>query len=279
MRVMYLNCGIMRPRGAGIIVPRLARVPCLCLLMECGNMLVLVDAGLGKGDIEEPSRLGASNAVLNAQRDILHTAAGQVKARGFEPEQVTDIICTHLDRDHAGGISDFPEARVHVMADELSAALHPSCHRERERYRRCHFAHHPRWVAHQRTGADVWLGLERLGGIPGLPPGVSLVPLPGHTRGHCGVAVETGEGWLLHCGDAFYVGEELEGNSKVPAGVRAFRRLAHMDHRQALLQLFSLSRALEEGAGALKLICSHDSALEQELTSRAGNGIANPGAR
>ena len=28
------------------------------------------------------------------------------------------------------------------------------------------------------------------------------MPLPGHTLGHCGVALRTGERWLLHCGDA-----------------------------------------------------------------------------
>jgi glyoxylase-like metal-dependent hydrolase (beta-lactamase superfamily II) len=29
-----------------------------------------------------------------------------------------------------------------------------------------------------------------------------LVPLFGHTRGHCGVAVRTASGWLFHVGDA-----------------------------------------------------------------------------
>ena len=29
-----------------------------------------------------------------------------------------------------------------------------------------------------------------------------LIPLAGHTRGHCGVAIKTETGWHLHCGDA-----------------------------------------------------------------------------
>jgi hypothetical protein len=29
-----------------------------------------------------------------------------------------------------------------------------------------------------------------------------LVPLFGHTRGHCGVAIRNGSGWLFHVGDA-----------------------------------------------------------------------------
>jgi hypothetical protein len=38
----------------------------------------------------------------------------------------------------------------------------------------------------------------------GLIPDVRLIPLHGHTRGHCGVAIQTLKGWLLHCGDATY---------------------------------------------------------------------------
>ncbi len=33
-----------------------------------------------------------------------------------------------------------------------------------------------------------------------------LVPLFGHTRGHCGVAVRTEQGWLFHAGDAAPLG-------------------------------------------------------------------------
>jgi hypothetical protein len=33
-----------------------------------------------------------------------------------------------------------------------------------------------------------------------------LVPLFAHTRGHCGVAVQTEAGWLFHVGDAAALG-------------------------------------------------------------------------
>ena len=38
---------------------------------------------------------------------------------------------------------------------------------------------------------------------------VLLIPLFGHTLGHCGVAVQQGERWLLHVGDAYYLRDEL----------------------------------------------------------------------
>jgi glyoxylase-like metal-dependent hydrolase (beta-lactamase superfamily II) len=48
----------------------------------------------------------------------------------------------------------------------------------------------------------MWFGLESIPIPEGLSPRILLVPLPGHTPGHCGVAVESGPGWLFHVGDA-----------------------------------------------------------------------------
>lgn len=45
-----------------------------------------------------------------------------------------------------------------------------------------------------------WLGLEAIR-LP-LTPAMYLIPLFGHTRVHCGVAIRDGEGWLFQCGDA-----------------------------------------------------------------------------
>ncbi len=44
------------------------------------------------------------------------------------------IVLTHLDVDHAGGLPDFPDARVHVFAREHETMLDPP-RRERRRYR------------------------------------------------------------------------------------------------------------------------------------------------
>ena len=30
------------------------------------------------------------------------------------------------------------------------------------------------------------------------------MPLVGHSRGHTGIAIHGDEGWLLHCGDAYF---------------------------------------------------------------------------
>ncbi len=257
MKIHYLNCGTMYPRGAKLFVPQLKRVPCHCLLIETGEQLVLVDTGIGTGDMEDPNRLGHSNLLLNAVQDLEQTAVRGVERLGFRPEDVGHVICTHLDRDHAGGLPDFPHARVHVLRAEYEAASRPQSRGERERYRKCHFAHGPMWVTHETISTEAWFGMDCIRGLPGLPPSILLVPLPGHTRGHCGVAVETGNDWLLHCGDAYYIKDELDEGKRPPPGVRLFRRIAHVDPSRAQLQIARLSMVTKENR-EINLIASHD---------------------
>lgn len=248
----------MRPRGARFVIPELAEVPCICLLIEAGKRLMLVDAGLGVPDSLEPGRLGPGNILLNAVPDRKETAVRKVEGMGYRKDDVTDIICTHLDRDHAGGLSDFPNARVHVLAAELEAASCPGSFAERERYRKMQFAHGPVWVTYDGTSPDKWFGLECIRGLDGLPDEIALVPLPGHTKGHCGVAVNTGSGWLLHCGDAYYVKSELDNGTRVPAGVRLFRRVAHMNPAKAMMQLERLAGLVKTHRGEITVVASHD---------------------
>jgi glyoxylase-like metal-dependent hydrolase (beta-lactamase superfamily II) len=54
-------------------------------------------------------------------------------------------------------------------------------------------------VLYDRVATD-WLGF----GTIRLPfiPAMDLILLFGHTRGHCGVAIQDGEGWVFQCGDS-----------------------------------------------------------------------------
>ena len=83
----------------------------LCMLIEAGEQLILVDCGLGTKDMEDGRRLGLPNLLLlNAQSDPKLPAVRQVQKLGFSTKDVRHIVCTHLDRDHAGGLPDFPDA-------------------------------------------------------------------------------------------------------------------------------------------------------------------------
>ena len=85
-----------------------------------------------------------------------------------------------------------------------------------------------------------------------------LIPLHGHTLGHTGVAVRRGDGWLLHCGDAYFHHGEVETPSHCPPALRLFQMLNDADgaaRRENQERLRELGR---RHGDEVELICSHD---------------------
>lgn len=190
------------------------RLVCHVLLCETADSLVLVDTGFGLEDIRDPKRrLGLSATLLGAKLDESETAVRQIEALGFAASDVRDVIVTHFDLDHVGGLSDFPHARVHVSKAEWDAVQNPTW-RERLRYRRSQFSHHPNVLTYSADG-EPWRGLPAARPLDGLGTQFALVPIVGHSRGHSAVAVDAGErGWLLHAGDAYYHPASIGKGSK-----------------------------------------------------------------
>jgi len=129
MRVHHLNCGCMCPLGGalfdGFSKGLTAQLVCHCLLLETDQHgLVLVDTGFGTEDVRRPGdRLSRFFRVLNnIQLEPRYTALEQLRQLGFDAGDVRHIVLTHLDFDHAGGLSDFPQAQVHVLQREMDAA-------------------------------------------------------------------------------------------------------------------------------------------------------------
>jgi len=235
---------------AGLIV-------CHCLAIEAGDGLVLVDTGFGIEDARDPGRLGApTHRLMNARPAIATTALSQLEALGFAQTDVRHIVATHLDPDHSGGLADFPDAEVHVFAPELEAARHPSL-REKPRYRSAHWDHGPRWVEHS-VGGDRWFGFESVRILPGVTEDIALVPLIGHTRGHTGVAVDTGDGWMLHCGDAYFDHRELATPPSCPPMLRLFQSLTAIDNATRKANRERLRELWERHGEEIDLLCSHD---------------------
>lgn len=198
------------------------------LLIENGASLVLIDTGFGT---EDARRLPLGFRVLaGARRTVEQAAITQVKARGFDPKDVRDIVVTHLDPDHAGGLSDFPWARVHLHADELAAAAARATLREKLRYIESQWAHRPEFVSHAAVG-EAWRGFPTVRTL-GLGDDLLAVPLPGHTRGHWAIAVVGAERTLLHCGDQYANKGMLATPATAPFGLRAFERGIAWDHAQ-----------------------------------------------
>ncbi len=216
--------------GRGSLFAR-GRLVSHCLLVETPRSgLVLVDTGIGRADVAAPrARLGAGFVAMSGivKPTEAMTAHAQVRALGFDPRDVRHILVTHLDLDHAGGIADFPEARVHVHADEHEAAQARRTSQEKQRYRPAQFAQVSDWNRYASTG-EPFRGLAAVRELPGLPPEILAIPLPGHTRGHACIAVDTGARWLVHAGDAYFSKGSIEGNGGC-WGMERFERLVAID--------------------------------------------------
>ncbi len=260
--VHHLNCGTMCPRGArllaghgGLLEP--ARLVCHCLLIEGADGLVLIDTGFGVDDVRHPRRLGMPfNGLVRPRLREAETALAQIRALGFDPGDVRHIVTTHLDLDHAGGLPDFPTAEVHLLGVEHDVAMHPPL-RERLRYVAAHWAHDPRWVQYG-SGGEQWLGFEGVRILPDSGCEILLIPLPGHTLGHTGVAIRRDEGWLLHCGDAYFHHGEVATPPHCPPGLSAFQWLNEADGRSRRENRDRLRELAARHSGEVNLICSHD---------------------
>ncbi len=286
MRVHHLDCGSLHPPLGGLISgsgPLFSRghMVCHCLLVETPRGLVLIDSGIGLEDIAKPTeRLGrAMLSMLGVALNPENTAARQIERLGFDRRDVRHIVLTHLDLDHAGGLSDFPEAKVHVSRAEYDAAVHPTL-RDRQRYRPIQWAHGPDWARYDTRG-ERWNGFECVRDLEGLPPEILLVPLVGHSRGHSAVAVDTGEGWLLHAGDAyFFHGEARPEDPYCSSGLRFFQWFVQADGEARLWNQQRLRELVRDHAD-VRVFCAHDETeLQRALASgRAGDPASSTGTQ
>lgn len=199
MTIHFLNCFTCNAR-----VPAHWQSGTLCLLIETNQGLVLVDTGLGQNDyVHRTGVLRTFQAVTIVPMNPEEAAVRQIGRLGYRPEDVRHIVLTHMHFDHCGGLPDFPHARVHVHRREYEAFMGGPRRWTDLGYVRRHVAHGPQFELYDDTGAR-WLGFEAVR-LP-FEPEMWLVPLFGHTRGHCGVVVRADTGWLFHVADAAPMG-------------------------------------------------------------------------
>lgn len=269
MKIHHLNISTMCPFGGRLVsgghVPvwGTGELVLHCLLVETANDgLVLVDTGIGLEDMRHPIRRLGVGFVSFARPRVSeeNTAARQIERLGFQRRDVRHIVCTHLDVDHAGGLPDFPDAKVHVHRREHDAAMTRSTLKERERYKKVQFAHNPKWALHDE-GGDAWFGLQALRAIS---EDILLVPLPGHTRGHSAIAVRSdevkhgGPEWLLHCGDAYFFHLEKDDPECCPPVLARFQGTIAMDNAQRIANAKRIRELHREHGRKVRVFSAHD---------------------
>jgi glyoxylase-like metal-dependent hydrolase (beta-lactamase superfamily II) len=266
MKIHHLNCGSMReinPADAPARPLEPARALNHCLLIETDSAgLVLVETGFGTTDMERGQEtlgrtfLERTQAVL----DPGETALSLISRLGYSSEDVRHIVLTHLDLDHTGGLPDFPHATVHLHAAEYRAAMATtSSHPEHDlRYRPAHWAHRPHWATHTSQKGNSWFGFDAIE-MEGLPPEILLIPLAGHTQGHCAVAVRDTDRWLLHAGDAYYHHGQIEpGNRWSMPLWEALEEITEIDRPLRMANQSRLRELLRDHGDEVEVFSAHD---------------------
>lgn len=145
------------------------------LLVRDGDRLVLIDAGAG-------GQMDTQNLLVSSLADA-----------GFQPGDITDILISHAHGDHIGGLVDaqgqlvFPNAVIRMSAAEWADLL----------------------ATAEQAGAGALVEaitprVETFEAGAQLTASITAMPLAGHTPGHSGYEIASGEERLLYIGDAMH---------------------------------------------------------------------------
>jgi glyoxylase-like metal-dependent hydrolase (beta-lactamase superfamily II) len=275
-RVHHLNCISSCPLGGALMDGRArsirGRLACHCLLVETGAGLVLIDTGFGLRDVADPrGRLSrVFLRLLSPEFRAEMTAFRQVERLGFHPAEVRHIVLTHLDFDHAGGLDDFPGAAVHLLASERDSALRQATILDRMRYRPQQWSTRPYWHAYRSGEGEPWFGFDCVRSLEGVPPEILLVPLLGHTHGHAGVAVDTGSGWLLQAGDAYFYRAEMDlTRPRCTPGLRFYQWMMEKNRRARRWNQRRLRELRRRHGAEVTVFSGHDPVEFERLAGRS----------
>jgi glyoxylase-like metal-dependent hydrolase (beta-lactamase superfamily II) len=158
-------------------------------LVNTGSKLILIDAGAGA-----------------LYGDCCGKLLAHLRAAGYRPEQVDEILLTHLHKDHAGGAmaqgaAAFPNAVLRLSQAEADYWLAPGAKDAAPAFLASFFDSAVAAVA-PYIAAGRFQPYAAFGAIT---PGVQAMPAAGHTPGHAMYLVESRGQRLLVWGDVVHV--------------------------------------------------------------------------
>jgi len=175
-----------------------------------------------------------------------------VKRAGVNPEDITDVVITHMHWDHADGMDLFPKARIWLQKDELEYYAGQAW-----QSRRTHGG-----IDQDDVLAAVKLNIEgRVGLVNGdaqeILPGVTCYIGGKHTYASQFVAVNTAGGTVVLASDNMYLYENLEKHVPIAATLDAESNLRAQDRMKQL------------AAGPQFIIPGHDPAVMTKFLETA----------
>ncbi len=159
-----------------------------------------------------------------------------VEAAGVKPDDITDIIVTHMHWDHADGADLFPRARIWVQRDEYTYYTGEAWHSKRT-----HGGIDPDDVL-----SFVKINMEgRLSFVEGdaqeIMPGITCYTGGKHTYASQFVGVNTAEGAVILASDNVYLYENLDKHVPIAetldaeSNLRAQDRMRHLAAKESLI--------------------------------------------
>ena len=167
-------------------------------LLRKGDRTILVDTGYD--DAEAAAR----------QRPIRLDPGAALAPFGLTPDDITEVIVTHLHYDHAGGLALFPNAHLHLQAAEMAFATGPCM---------CHDTLRMPFTAGHICEAVTRLYRGKLtfhDGSAEIAEGLSVHCIGGHSRGLQAVRVWTQAGWMVLASDAAHFYENVMQRKPFP---------------------------------------------------------------
>jgi len=143
-------------------------------------------------------------------RTLTRCPVGSLALLGVAPEDVQDVVITHLHYDHAGNIDLLPNAKFHIQDGEMDYAC--GRHMCQGLFRHAYNVEDVVALV-RRVYADRVVFHD---GRETLCPGSELMNIGGHTKGLQSLRVHTARGWVVLASDASHYYENMEKPSPFP---------------------------------------------------------------